>query len=662
MWRKSKTFMAVGGAVFLLLLVQYGATLLARQAATEVPPALTAAQLDDLVAPLALYPDPLLSQVLVASTYPLEIIEAAQWLQRNPSLTGTALTAAAQQQNWDPSVQALVVFPDLLRRLSEDVTWLVNIGNAFLSQEADVMDAVQRMRAKAQQSARLTSNAQQTVTTTTDTGQTVITIAPAQPNIIYVPVYDPVWVWGPYVWWPYPRWHYPPPGIGVVVIFGPPVIITNFLPGPWFGWSAWGWYPAWGTHVVMFDTVFVHRYNFNPLRVATIGGPEIWRHDAFHRQGIPYPNRLLTEQYRAGARENLRPRVPFEARPAPPTFPQQHDRIGSRQIPVTPPNRNHGAFGGIESGGAAQRHIERGNSSLGARPNPGQAPSHGAPPAHGRHTGVFQNMSLVEFVREVPVGFPNPDEALQAIVQAAAENDTTALLRLFGPGSEDIVQSGDAVEDTAMRAEFVRLAREKISIHIDATNGNKANATIGNQEWPFPIPLIRINGSWQFDLARGRAAIIAHRIGENESDTIEVCRGFVEAEFDYAAETHDGASIFTYTQSMAAGLVPKRLADATVTTGDEKPTASYHGYYFRILKAQGPNARGGAFEYVVDGKMIGGFALIAWPAEYGISGIKTFLVNHDGVVYEKDFGPNTSSVVSRILRFDPDHSWQQVVE
>ncbi|HLH29803.1 MAG TPA: DUF3300 domain-containing protein, partial [Terriglobia bacterium] len=407
----SKPFMALGGAI-LLVLAQCGATLVARQATTGAPPAsLTASQLDDLVAPVALYPDPLLSQVLVASTYPLEIVEATQWLSRNPGLTGTALTIAAQQQNWDPSVQALVVFPDLLKRLSEDVTWLMNLGNAFLSQQADVMDAVQRMRSKAQQSAQLTSNTQQTVTTTVDSGRTVITIAPAQPEIIYVPVYDPVWVWGPYVWWPYPRWHYPlRPVVGVVVIFGPPVIITNFLPGPWLGWSAWGWYPAWSRHVVMFDSVFVHRYNFNPLHVAAIGGSDIWRHDPFHRQGVPYPNRGLTEQYRAGTRENLRPRAPFEARPAPSASPQQRERIGSREIPATPPNRNHGAFGGIESGGAAQRHTDRGNSSIRSQPAP---PPRQAPHEHhtGRFQGRFNYMSLEMPLRVIPTGFANPAEA-----------------------------------------------------------------------------------------------------------------------------------------------------------------------------------------------------------------------------------------------------------
>ena len=162
--------------------------------ASATPPpgqALAPNQLDDLVAPVALYPDPLVSQILVASTYPLELVQASQWLQRNPGLTGAALTQAAQQQNWDPSIQALVVFPDLVKRLNQDITWTTNLGNAFLSQQGDVMDAVQRMRLKAEQAGKLSSTSQQTVTTTNDSGQPVIEIQPANPQMMYLPTTIP---------------------------------------------------------------------------------------------------------------------------------------------------------------------------------------------------------------------------------------------------------------------------------------------------------------------------------------------------------------------------------------------------------------------------------------------------------------------------------------
>src|SRR5215831_16186042 len=179
-------------------------------ATAQPAPALSPNQLEGLVAPIALYPDPLISQVLVAATYPLEVVEAYQWRQQNPGLTGPALTQAAAAQNWDPSVQALVVFPDVLRRLNEDVNWTTNLGNAFLNQQEDVMSAIQQMRLSAEQNGRLSSTPQQQVITTVDSGQQVVEIVPTNPEVIYVPVYDPVWVWGPPIYYPYAHWYYPP--------------------------------------------------------------------------------------------------------------------------------------------------------------------------------------------------------------------------------------------------------------------------------------------------------------------------------------------------------------------------------------------------------------------------------------------------------------------
>jgi len=201
----------------------------------QLPPpnqALTPDQLDDLVAPIALYPDPLLSQIMVATTYPLEVVQAYQWLQRSPGLSGPALTAAAQQQDWDPSIQALVVFPDVLKRLNDDVTWTTNLGNAFLAQQQDVMDAVQRMRQKAQQAGKLASTPQENVVATTDNGQPVIQIEPADPAVIYVPVYNPVWIWGPPLWYPYPGWFWPGPGVvvgGLGFGFGIELMLDSIL-------------------------------------------------------------------------------------------------------------------------------------------------------------------------------------------------------------------------------------------------------------------------------------------------------------------------------------------------------------------------------------------------------------------------------------------------
>jgi Protein of unknown function (DUF3300) len=271
-------------------------------------PVLTGNELDGLVAPIALYPDPLISQILVASTYPLEVVEAYQWLQRNPGLSSPALTQAAAAQNWDPSIQALVVFPDVLRRLNEDISWTTNLGNAFLNQQASVMAAIQRMRLSAEQSGRLVSTPQQQVITTAEAGQPVVEILPANPEVIYVPVYDPAWFWGPAVYYPYPRWYYPRMRSGIFFSVGIP--IGGFFGGNWHGWGGWGWHPAWGSRTVVINNTFIERNNFNSLRtrnVTNMPRTSVWSHDAFHRQGVPYPNQVLNQRFGGNVQRNMMP-------------------------------------------------------------------------------------------------------------------------------------------------------------------------------------------------------------------------------------------------------------------------------------------------------------------------------------------------------------------
>jgi len=269
-------------------------------------PALTPNQLEGLVAPIALYPDPLISQILVAATYPLEVVEAYQWRQQNPGLTGQALTQAAAAQNWDPSVQALVVFPDVLKRLNEDISWTTNLGNAFLNQQADLMSAVQRMRASAEQSGKLVATPQQQVINTTQDGQPVVEILPANPEVIYVPTYDPYWVWGPPIYYPYARWYYPP-YYRTGLFFGVGIGFGSFFGVGWGGWGGWGWHPAWGRHDVIVNNFFINRAHFNTVRVANLSRESVWSHDAFHRQGVAYPNRALTERFHGNVRQSAMP-------------------------------------------------------------------------------------------------------------------------------------------------------------------------------------------------------------------------------------------------------------------------------------------------------------------------------------------------------------------
>jgi uncharacterized membrane protein YgcG len=258
-------------------------------------------QLDTLVAPIALYPDALLSQVLVASTYPLEIVEAGQWLQRNGNLRGQQLTEAARQQNWDASVQALVAFPDVLTMLNQDVQWTTALGNAFLAQQSDVMAAVQGMRARAQANGRLSTTPQQTVTTETQGGQTAIDIAPADPQVMYVPEYDPAYVWGPPAWGYYPPLYYGGYGFG----FYPGINIGLYF-GGWGGWGyggwGWGWGPNWFGGSLFVNGGFFNRYGFRGgLYAGGFAGRAAWQHDASHRLGVSYPNSRLASRYGAAS-------------------------------------------------------------------------------------------------------------------------------------------------------------------------------------------------------------------------------------------------------------------------------------------------------------------------------------------------------------------------
>jgi len=273
---------------------------------------------------------------------------------------------------------------------------------------------------------------------------------------------------------------------------------------------------------------------------------------------------------------------------------------------------------------------------------------------------------------EAQRSFATPQEAAHALVDAAEANDTAALLRILGPEGKDIVSSGDANEDKDGRAKFARLAEEKLQIRQDEANRNTILA--GNQEWPFPVPLIRKDGMWRFDAAAGRVEVLARRIGRHELNAIEVCRGYVEAQMEYATRHHEGSGAMQYAQKIASSpgkqdglytdadrdsLVPKSFAAAAAAMFAEgRKPVPYHGYYFHILKAQGPDAEGGAVDYVVKGQMIGGFALVAFPAEYGVSGIQTFIVNQRGIVYSKDLGPNTMALARQMTSFNPDKTWK----
>jgi hypothetical protein len=260
----------------------------------------TSQQLESLVAPIALYPDPILSQLLVASTYPLEVVEAGRWLRNNKTLQGQALADAVKKQPWDPSIQAMVLMPDVLKRMDENVTWTSDLGNAFLAQEQDVMQAIQRMRQKAQASGSLQTTPQQTVSTTTENGNNYIVIEPASPEVIYVPQYNPEAVWGPPPdYYPYPPVSYPSYG-GVIaasaISFGAGLAVGAIWGNG--GWHGWGWNCGWGGGNVTINRNWINNNHFN--KVNNIGNNNRWVHNPMHREGVPYANRNVANRFQNG--------------------------------------------------------------------------------------------------------------------------------------------------------------------------------------------------------------------------------------------------------------------------------------------------------------------------------------------------------------------------
>jgi hypothetical protein len=252
--------------------------------------------------------------------------------------------------------------------------------------------------------------------------------------------------------------------------------------------------------------------------------------------------------------------------------------------------------------------------------------------------------------------FDSPEQAASALIGAASKDGTRELTAILGSAAQGILTSGNAAQDTEERQEFSKLATTKNQVEHSSMDSTTAVLLVGAEGWPFPIPLARTGQKWSFDAARGAVELRARKIGGNELDAIEMCAAYVGAQEEYAAQKSSPAGVHAYAQSLMS-LNQRKAASGDLIPEDGKP---YHGYYFRVIKEQGPNAPGGAHKYVAGGAMIGGFALVAWPAEYGATGIHTFIVNHDGEIYEKDFGPRTVTLTPSIARYDPDSSWTAV--
>jgi len=272
--------------------------------------------------------------------------------------------------------------------------------------------------------------------------------------------------------------------------------------------------------------------------------------------------------------------------------------------------------------------------------------------------------------------FDTPKQAADALIQVATDLDVAAAKEILGPDGEDIVSSEDPVLDKKRATEFASKAKEKSSIEVSKKNPNEAILLVGNDNFPLPIPIVKQKGKWFFDTKVGREEILNRRVGANELNAIEICRGFVEAQHEYAMDKHDDSKVNQYAQHILStsgkhdglawqnpdgswgGPVGEEVAKALEEGYKAERGTPYHGYYFKVLKGQGPDAPMGEMDFMVGGAMIGGFALAAAPAEYRVTGVMTFIVGPDGVVYEKDLGPDTLKTFQSMDKYNPDKTWR----
>jgi hypothetical protein len=277
--------------------------------------------------------------------------------------------------------------------------------------------------------------------------------------------------------------------------------------------------------------------------------------------------------------------------------------------------------------------------------------------------------------------FSSAEEAVKAAVAAARNNNDKELLAIFGAQGREIIFSGDAVADKQRRGQFLAAYDENNRL---TSEGENTILIVGKQDWPFPVPIVKKGQAWVFDTEKGKQEVLNRRIGENELNTIQTCLAIVDAQREYAMKARSGGGLLEYAQKFRSDQGKKNGLYWEAKAGEEqsplgqfaaraqsegygqkkasdKPVP-YRGYYSRILTAQGKNAPGGAYSYIVKGKMIGGFALVAYPAEYGNSGFMSFIVNHDGKLFQKDLGKNTAAVASAMKQYNPDSTWSEVKE
>jgi hypothetical protein len=288
---------------------------------------------------------------------------------------------------------------------------------------------------------------------------------------------------------------------------------------------------------------------------------------------------------------------------------------------------------------------------------------------------VIMTFSVASFAAVKQKSFVSAEEAVKALVTAARNNDDKEMSSIFGADAKDLIFSGDKVADKQRREQWLAKYDEQNKL---VPEGNSMILLIGKNNWPYPIPIAKKGETWFFDTKKGKEEVLNRRIGENELYTIQTCLAIVDAQREYAMADRDGDNLHEYAEKFASDpgkknglywetkegeepsplgqLLAKAKSEGYSKKGKTDPVP-YHGYYYRILKAQGKNAPGGAYDYVVKGSMLGGFAVVAWPAKYGNSGVMTFIVNHDGVAYQKNLGKDTAKIAKSMTKYDPDKTW-----
>jgi len=273
--------------------------------------------------------------------------------------------------------------------------------------------------------------------------------------------------------------------------------------------------------------------------------------------------------------------------------------------------------------------------------------------------------------------FGSPEEALKSLAEAVTADDVKGMMAILGPEGEDIIDSGDKVADKNAQQQFLKAYQEKVDFVKEKED--RASAIIGNDHWPFPIPFVKKSNGWVFDTKAGREEVLNRRVGRNELNAIQVCQAYVEAQREYALTDQERDGIIQYAQKIISdpyrrnglywevgegdiesplGPFIARAAQEGYKKKDDKPIPNW-GYYYKVLKGQGKSAPGGAYQYVINGHMVAGFALVAWPAEYNVSGVMTFIVNQNGTVYQKDLGPKTGELAKTMTLYNPDRTWKR---